>query len=529
MEIGSIISSLPHFSQDAGWQILSTLAIIQASIFAIVFSVVILGVRLSANRYSPRLADIFKSDNFYRLTVGVFAVSIGFDIGGLYLMEFTERDGRLAILVVAGMLVNVAFGTLYLFVSKVLERTTPEGIVKALDEMLTPQWIRDRAEASNDEPTERDPFVTINSVITSTISESDRESTSLCLRTLGESVATLLRETPRQEFEEDTPLDNSIEDLCVERLPNITYEASDNDLTTIATDDIPDTVQKIGYTAVEEELERVIEHLARGQGTLITGLEFNIEDERIRRNVIRDTRQIVRDAAETQMWNAVTAGNIHLGWRSEGSVIDRREDDLSRTIREYGSLLLLHYPRVIDIAVDSEEEMRDYSPHEWGLLFNSNIDYLESQPVERAIASCYDAMAGLTSALIRFEIREGVPIANWNDVAAGWRDGFENLPKELHSLRQLWYGTILYLQYIEHETESEVMTDFSPIILRHISTDFKENTVNEILEGEVDPTGKIDRIPGEGNPREGGLTYKRPPIPNSETEFKEWLRKRPVY
>lgn len=520
-----------YITQNAGWQILTTLAIIQASIFAIVFSVVILGVRLSANRYSPRLADIFKSDDFYRWTVGIFALSIGFDVAGLYALEFVVAEAMLGILVVAGILSIASFLTLHLFVNRVLEKTTPEGILKTLDEILTPQWINNKADASSNESTERDPFVTITSVITSTISERDRESTRLGLRILGDSVATLLIETPQQEFEEDTPLDNSIEDLCVQRLPNVTYEASDNDLTTIATEDIPNAVETIGDTAVGEELERVIEHLARGQGTLITGLEFNIEDERIRKKVIRNNREIVKNAAEQHMWNAVTAGNIYLGWRSAGSVIDRREDDLSRTVSEYESLLLLHYPKVVSIAVDSGEDLGDHNPHEWGLLFdNREREYIGSQPVERAIASCYDAMAELTSALIRFEIREGVQIVDWTDVGVAWRDGFENLPNETSSLRQLWYGTILYLRYLEHETGSEVMNGFSPRIpTRNISADFKAETIEEILQGNVDPRGKVDLIPGRVNPLEAPRTgYKNPPVSDVETKFSEWLSAYPT-
>ena len=210
----------------------------------------------------------------------------------------------------------------------------------------------------------------------------------------------------------------------------------------------------------------------------------------------------------------------------------RGEDDLSNTVSEYDSLLILHYPKVVGIAVDSEEDMSDHKPHYWGLLVDDRErEYIDSQPVERAIASCYDAMAELTSSLIRFEIREGVQIVKWRSAAAAWMNGFENLPEELQSLRQLWYGTILYLRYLEYETGSEVMNGFSPRIpTGHTSADFRGNTVNEVLEGDVDPRGKIDMIPGRMNPLEAPRTgFKSPPVTDPETEFEEWLRRRPFH
>lgn len=524
-----VMDGLPLVSQEAGWQILTTLAIIQASIFAIVFSVVILGVRLSANRYSPRLADVFKSDDAYKRTVSIFAVSIGFDVASLYSLEFTASEVRFGFLVAAGLFALVSSLMLYSFINGVLEKTTPEGMLKTLDGILSPQWIRYRAEASKKEATERDPFVTITSVITSTISERDREAASLGLDILGNSVATSLKELPQREFEEDTALDNSLRDLCVERVPNLTYEASDEDLTKIATEDLPDTVKTIGDAAIKEDLERVIGHLAEGQGSLITGLGFGIEEERVRKRLMRNTRELIKEAAEQHLWGAVVNGNIHLGWRSAGSVTDRRKEELSPTLREYDSLLLLHYPKVIGIAGDSGEDVNDYRPSDWGLIF-SDVDRFDSRPIESAIASCYDAMAELTSALIRFEIREEVQIVDWSNIAVAWREGFENLPDELHSLRQLWFGTILYLKYLDFVTGSEVMNNFLAILPRKISSDFKNSTVERILEGQINPRGKMDLIPGRVNPLGAPRTgYRSPPVPDPEIEFKEWLKEFQVY
>ena len=55
-----------------GDRILTTLASTQAAIFAIVFSIVILGVQLSASRYSPRLVSLFRNNSAYKFIIGLF-------------------------------------------------------------------------------------------------------------------------------------------------------------------------------------------------------------------------------------------------------------------------------------------------------------------------------------------------------------------------------------------------------------------------------------------------------------------------
>ena len=133
--LGLLISSVCAYflSMDlsaVGTSIFSTLAIVQTSIFAIVFSVVILGVQLSTSQYSPRLPDLFRSDAIYLRTVGIFAVSIGASLLGMFVYGYVDGFWTQLWMYLSGVLAIVAFVSLFDFVDRTLEQSTPECCVE---------------------------------------------------------------------------------------------------------------------------------------------------------------------------------------------------------------------------------------------------------------------------------------------------------------------------------------------------------------------------------------------------------------
>jgi hypothetical protein len=135
--------------------------------------VVILGVQLSTSQYSPRLPDLFRSDTIYLRTVGVFAVSIGFSFLGLFAYGYVDGFWIELWVYLSGLLAIVAFVSLFDFVDRTLEQSTPEGILDRLEDDLTASQIIDQAEASSDDHREPDPFLVVLSVINSQINERD--------------------------------------------------------------------------------------------------------------------------------------------------------------------------------------------------------------------------------------------------------------------------------------------------------------------------------------------------------------------
>lgn len=174
-----------------------------------------------------------------------------------------------------------AFWTLYGFVNDTLEKTTPEGILTEIQKTLTPTFVVNSAHAAKDNPAERDPFLPLISVISSVISEKDRVSASRGLDILGDRIVDLLQTTPKEVFEEEAPVDQSLEVVCTNQLPEIVQEAVDEELTQIAVD-VTETAETVGDVAVEEEVERVLYHVLEGQTDLINSLGYESNEERIR-------------------------------------------------------------------------------------------------------------------------------------------------------------------------------------------------------------------------------------------------------
>ena len=508
---------LGYTIDGTGQPILNTLARAQAAIFAIVFSVVILGVRLSATRYSPRLATAFRSDPAYKQTVGIFAISIGFDIAVLYLFNTVTDYHRTVLILLSGGLAIGAFWKLYDFVNETLEKTTPEGILNQIRENLTPELIIGGAYDSAQDATNRDPFLILISVIRSTIEEADRVSASIGLEILGDRISDLFRTAPDDEFEEDTPVDESLENVCVDNLPTVAEEAIEENITQIAIE-VTETAETIGETAIEEKLERPLELVVSGQTDLIDNIGYEANEERVRTEVIDVSRGLVQGAVESRLWYSAAIGSRLLGWISAASIMNRDADQ--RHEGRYTTLLSNGFPKILGTTVDSDDELTEYRTTAWIRRKTEDVD-----PVDLLVWSCYDSMAELTSAAVRYEVRTGQRLLKWEYVAYGWSEGFNQLiDTDLDSLPRIWFGTILYLSYLAEVTEDAVMTSFDPRAAFEVDNDFASETISMMLEGSLDPTSRINHIPGGTNPLEMPRTGTPVPVVReAEISLEEWL------
>lgn len=497
--------------------ILNTLAVVQGSIFAIVFSVIILGVRLSATRYSPRLASTFRSDFAYKWTIGVFSISIGFAIVGLYLLGFLPEFLTTASIIIAGGLAVGSFLTLYDFVNETLERTTPEGILTQIEKGLTPKSMIKEAVESSQEPTNPDPFLVLISVIRSTIEDGDRVSASIGLDILSSKISVLLRTADEDQFEKEAPIDQSIENVVVDQLPNVAEEAIENELTQTAIE-VTNATEGIGKTAIDQRLNYMLQHVLRGQSLLVSELGYDPAHERIRYEAMDVGSDLLKQAVDDQLWKGSAVGTRILGWLSAVSIANRSEP---RYNRGYTSLLILCFPKLLSTTIKSSENLNDHRSSEW--LRAHMLD--DIQPAELLVASCYSSMTELTSAAIRYELRFEQQIVGWEQVSAGWSDGMKSLSDSgLTSMSELWFGTILYFEYLSDVTPSKAMDGCSIHAIFDVDNHFAQRTVDKILDGELNPRKLMDMIPGGGNPVEMPLTGNRmTPVNDPHIEFNEWL------
>lgn len=497
--------------------ILNTLARVQAAIFAIVFSVLILGVRLSASRYSPRLASAFSSDPAYKWAVGIFGLSIGFDISLLYLLNVFPRYLQ-SILVMAAFLFAIgAFWNMYEFVNNTLYSTTPEGILERLSEILTTESIISEAHDADGSPTDPDPFLKLLSVIRSTIEDNDSPSASAGLSILGDTICDLMEAAPKEEFEEQSPVDKSLKNVCVNHLPGLAEDAVYEELTETSRE-VVNTSETVGKSAIEEELDRILEHIIQGLSRLLVILNYDHISERVRYHAMDKSKDLLKEAVDQQVWTGAARGTRTLGSLAALSISNRTS---AGSNRGYTSLLILGFPKFLSKAVDSDMDLEDHPVHQW--MRAHTVD--EIQGANLLIASCYSSMTELTAAAIAYEQRTEQNIVRWESVGSGWSEGLESLRESgLESMAELWLATVLYLDYVESETAQDIMDGFYIHGISGIDTEFAQSTVDKILEGQINPRKLADLDMGTVDPLENPLSGgNRPLVTEPQQEFSDWL------
>lgn len=194
--LGFGVGSILHWRVGAGntGLFLSTLAIAQASILAIVFAVTVLGIQLVAQRYSPRMVSLFTEAAIFRFTFSVFVLSIAVDLLLLYTMPQQSNWWFTGLVYVAAGLGIVAVASLYTFIKISINRITPKEIAQAFATDLTPEKYFSQVRALvEDDSRHAHPAYPLKSMIMSALSNRERVTAEETLQEYGELLETRLR------------------------------------------------------------------------------------------------------------------------------------------------------------------------------------------------------------------------------------------------------------------------------------------------------------------------------------------------
>lgn len=514
-----MVAALTAWDPSAnGQQVLTTLASIQAAIFAIVFSIVILGIQLSTSRYSARLADLFRTDGMYNKTVGIFAVSLAADVTVLLVFNYIPTYLLRFSLSFAVLSAIASFLLLYYFVDRILEQTTPEGIIKRVRQELTPRQIVADAEATDDNSSETDPFLVPTSIIRSAIDDQDVPAATQGLNVIDSKVEKLLKHVSTNELKNETPVGDSVEELCTNRLPGIGEKTAEKSLDELGRKTVA-TISSIGCNAVDQEHGPVAVHSSQALAQLIGTVDFDNTSENIRQKAINDSGEMLTEAAEADLWDAAGTGIRALGWQVARSVIRRGPTDRQTYLFAPLSLNYISsvFSEVVNSASDDIDESRIFN------IARRNDNY--TSLIEWTLWSCYASMAEITSAYIRYEIQHEREIVDWSIVGHEWGECFSILAEsDFEQMLQYWLGTVLYLEYINFESDDQIMEGFRSTAQYDVSRDVMEQTIDNILDERSEPQKHIDYLPGQIDPvqypRTGNLV---PPISDPKRPFEEWL------
>ncbi|MGQ5515768.1 DUF2254 family protein [Halococcus saccharolyticus] len=503
-----------------GIEILTILASAQAAIFAIVFSITILGVQLSASGFSPRLVNLFREDDSYRFTTALFGTSIGIDILGLYLFSGENIFVYEMYLCGAGALAVGSLVVLYSFVDRILYQSTPEGILRRIKDQLSPEWTTQQAHLFQEDSTKRDPYHLLISVIDSAVEDRDNPTVSQGLNMVSEKIRNLLEYTHPESLGPESALGKSIEDLCTDRLPTLVERATENSQKTQAREVI-ECLDTIGEAGINREHEYVVKCSSQGLSRPVESLGYSELEDRVRKRIIDTNRELLAETAEATQWEAADHGIRLLGWRAAQSIMDRSAQHARDT--GYTSVQILSIPSIHSSATAEASARTDDEDIDWQR--GEDADFNELYPRENTLRGCYFAMCEITSAAIRSEIRTGRSVVNWSHVATGWRNCLNDLRNSnLELLFQLWLGTILYIEYLQSETDDEVLSGFNRVSIQMGIRDQISGVVDSIQNGSIRPKTQIDYVPGMTKPTEMPLTgFKSQPIPDLDTTFSEWL------
>lgn len=175
-------------SRDTLIEFLGRLAQVQAGVLAIVFSVVILAMQLTASRYSTQLTELFVQSPEFVITFGAFIISIGYDMVLIYNVESVPLARMAQLTLVAGGLGVVTAFMLVHFIHFSFRKLTPDGIVSMFKNNITPRACvehfdrmaePERAEASH-------PLMPLYSLTVEAIHNKERFTALRALKELGD-------------------------------------------------------------------------------------------------------------------------------------------------------------------------------------------------------------------------------------------------------------------------------------------------------------------------------------------------------
>lgn len=499
--------------------VLRTLAIVQGALFAIVFSIIILGVRSSANRYSPRVAELYRLDSAYLWTFVVFGGSIGVSILGLYLLPSPALLLRYFV-VFGGVLAMVAFWTLYQFVGYILQQTTPEGILQRIDDHLVPEYIVKQSERAAVGLAEPNPYLILISTINSAIEDGDDTTAEIGLQIVGRRTRDVLEHGTGDRLEVDGPLADAIEELCRNRLVGVAHNALANSLPEVAEATL-DSFQTTVEVAADAGMDHIALYALEGLFEITGTIDFDIRADRVRRESINTGVDTIHTVAEGERWAALGDGVRVMGWRVAESIQERGGE--ARHDAGYRSLFIRWVPALFEEVVNQLDiEVRD-GDIDWsrGILFGED----EISDEEAVLHSFFLSTAEMTSAVIRYQVRTGRPLVGWQYVAQGWSSGFAAIPEGFMSLRSTWLSTMLYIDYLCQHLGENRSRVFQNEIRRSVPSELIDEMIDRILASELEPRGPIDIIPGMMDPTEvPALTgFNAPPEIEADREFEDWL------
>jgi hypothetical protein len=503
---------------DEATALAQTLATAQATLFAIVFSVIILAAQLSTGQYAPRMADLIGSDGSFLKTAGLFIGSIGTDVFMIYSIGGFGDFASRALMYFAGILAGLSVYGLILHTKHILRQTTPEGVWDRLSRSLEPESVTIAAREADNNPSNPDPYTTPVSVLRSLISERDEPAIELGFNVITDQTTKLIQSTPPSDLDEGTPISRTISTLLEQRLPHLTVMSTDEDQPTVAKKSSK-SIRIISIEAAHTSLGALTLSGIRGTTSPISDIRGDDTGYQVRSNCERNSREIVEVAAEEGLHKSAGEGSLLTSWRIASSIGKYR--NIKQVDAAATNYLLRLHSRIQ--ATQDNTNATSLSGISWSSPQPRNSPNGYSSV--KALRDYYVSFTEVAGEALRVEVDVQDTIINWNSISAGLGSILSRTEKcPSPGYHHQWVAVAIYLQYIRAQTSNSVMAGYSFNGRNFVQKEDHDKTIGKLLNGDIpiEDYFSFVRLQDPTVIRKTG-THQQV-LQNPSEEFSEWLK-----
>ncbi|MCK4732532.1 MAG: DUF2254 domain-containing protein, partial [Methanophagales archaeon] len=315
---------LAQTDADSARYMLSALVQSQAAIVAIVISLTLIAVQLSASAYSPRVIRIFRNNPDVWLLLGLYGMSIFY---GLLILK-TIRDGDLSKIslfnypiethIISAYFLGIfSFLMLFRYILSIIDLLNPTNIINRLKIDITKDKILNSKE---------DPIQPIVDIVHGSIMKYDIETTRVGLKAVTERVIEIIDSDKEKEISK-----RFCEHLA--RVSRLAISKEDEDSTV----EVIKCLAKFGISTTEKELKVAISKVTESLGgvgvdAVKKGLEFATSE------ALKDLGKVGIAAAENKLEDATTQVVVSLEEVGKSAAKKKLEDATWEAVKFLGEV-----------------------------------------------------------------------------------------------------------------------------------------------------------------------------------------------
>lgn len=298
--LATLFAILPYqYNISEIGSVLTALAIIQASILGIVFSVSILGVQLIADRYSPRMMRLITSASVFRGLLILSSVSIGFDLWlALYAPSLSPAYGIAGVAIAGSLAVAVGIG-LWQTVKTVIDRSTPNGILDAYANDITPAEFRESVRRSQHDLNQH-PLHDLHELIMAALSRREWSTVKNGIKYTHEISTNIIEaesEGTKLRPQRDELAKQYFRDPLKEQLPRAAQRAHETEQKELASNAI-EAIETIGKSGIDNNRPYVVTQGASGLGEIFREAPAGKSGQSIREGCLDACQSLLTDLME---------------------------------------------------------------------------------------------------------------------------------------------------------------------------------------------------------------------------------------